>query len=109
MDEFPGCPRRVLRAIPGDPMSRPREAAELFVVEIVHVARFGMLIAHDGRRRFEHSQAVDSGPFLPATDGVSTDAPVLTDLPISLTATPLLDYLVLGCRWQGMRTGFRAG
>ncbi len=29
MDEFPGCPRRVLRAIPGDPMPRPREAAEL--------------------------------------------------------------------------------
>ena len=109
MDEFPGCPRRVLRAIPGDPMPRPREAAELFVVEIVHVARFGMLIAHDGRRRFEHSQAIDSGPFLPATDGVSTDAPVLTDLPINLTAMSLLDYLVLGCRWQGMRTGFRAG
>ena len=52
MDEFPGCPRRVLRAIPGDPMPRPREAAELFVVEIVHVARFGMLIAHDGLRWF---------------------------------------------------------
>ena len=66
-----------------------------------------MLIAHDGRHRFEQSQAVESGSFESAPDGVLTDAELFADLAIRLTATPLLDHLGLDCWRQGVWAGFR--
>ena len=69
MDEFPARSGLVLGAIPGDPMSRALKASEFLGVEMKHVARLGMLIAHHRRRRFKQGQTVESGAFEPATDG----------------------------------------
>ena len=105
MDEFPTRPGRVLRAIPGGPMSRSMKAPELLDVEMEHVARCGVLITHDGCGRFECRQAVESCAREPASDGALADPALLADLAIRLAAAPLLDHLVTDGRRQGMRAG----
>ena len=60
MDKFPTGPGRVLRAVSGDPMSRPMKAPQFFNVVMEHIAWLGMLITHDGGCWFEKSQAIES-------------------------------------------------